>query len=178
MVLFCSLEFAEGIIRTAEIAIGTSFSFPVTDFLENAQAFLAALYCPLEFTEGFISNAEKVIGYCFTFSVTGFLINAKKLLEVLYCCLIEVTEGVISSALAIVVGICFFFCVFIDLRHYQTLYLFSYNLYYTFFHFEIEVFKVELFLCSNASLMERGGGEKTNIILINTFEVLKLFSIN
>ena len=38
-------------------------------------------------------------------------------------------------------------------------------------------FKVELFLGRNASLKERGGREKTKIILINTFEVLEYVPI-
>ena len=82
MVLYCSLEFAEGSISNAEITTGTSFSFSVTNFLGNAEVFLVVLYCSLEFAEGSISNAEITIGPSFSFPVTDLLGSCGTLLLV------------------------------------------------------------------------------------------------
>ena len=64
------------------------------------------------------------------------------MLVVLYC-LMEVTEGVISSAY-IVLGTSFLCRVFIDLRYCKTFFLISYILWYSFCHFEVLVLKVKL----------------------------------
>ena len=92
-------------INIAEITTGTSFQFPVTDFLGNAQAFLVVLYCSLKFPEGMINTAEIKIGISFQFPVTDFLGNAQAFLVVLYCSL-EFPEGFISNA-EIVIGLSF-----------------------------------------------------------------------
>ena len=44
VVLYCLLEFAEGVIIPAEIAIATSFTCPVTNFLGNGDVFIDVLY--------------------------------------------------------------------------------------------------------------------------------------
>ena len=75
----------------AEIAIGTSFSGPVTDVLGNAKGFLVVLYCSLDVAERVISIAETSIGLSFSCAVAYVLGNAKVFLVVLYCSL-EVAE--------------------------------------------------------------------------------------
>ena len=70
------LEVAEVFISIAEIAIGTSFSGPVADFLGNTQVFVVVIYCFLEFAEGVISIAEIAIGTSFSGPVADVLGNA------------------------------------------------------------------------------------------------------
>ena len=103
VVIYCFLEFAEGVISIAEIAIGTSFSGPVADFLCNAKVFLVVRYCSLEVpvpgnakvfllvvycslkvAEVLISIAEIAIGTSFSGPVDDVLGNAKVFLVVLY----------------------------------------------------------------------------------------------
>ena len=72
-------------INIAEIAIGTSFSGPVADFLGNAKVLVVVIYCFLEFAEGAISIAEIAIGTSFSIPVADFLGNAQALVVVIYC---------------------------------------------------------------------------------------------
>ena len=87
MVIYCFLEFCEGAISIAEIAIGTSFSGPVADFLGNVQVLVVVIYCFLEFAGGVISIAEIGIGISFSGPVVDFLGNAQVLVVVIYCSL-------------------------------------------------------------------------------------------
>ena len=68
----------------AEIAIGTSFSGPVADFLGNTQAFVVVIYCFLEFAEGVINIAEIAIGSSFSGPVADFLGNTQVFVCLLY----------------------------------------------------------------------------------------------
>ena len=75
VVIYCFLEFAEGEISIAEIAIGTPFSGPVADFLGNTQMFVVVIYCFLDFAEGVISIAKIGIGTSFSRPVADLLGN-------------------------------------------------------------------------------------------------------
>ena len=97
MVLFYSLEVAEGFISIADIARGASFSCPVVNVLGNAEVFLVVLYCSSEVAKVFISIDEIAIGTSFSGPFDDVLGNAKVFLVVLYCSL-EVANRVISIA--------------------------------------------------------------------------------
>ena len=73
VVIYCSLEFPEGLISITEIAIGISFSCSILDLLGNTQVFLVVLYCFMDVVKVFVSIAEKAVGTSFFFLVTDFL---------------------------------------------------------------------------------------------------------
>ena len=63
MALYCSLEFFKAVKGKDEIAIGTSFTCPVTNFLANREFLTVAPYCSLEFFKAAISKAKSGIGF-------------------------------------------------------------------------------------------------------------------
>ena len=73
MVLYCYLEFFKAVISEADIAIGTSFTCPVTNFLGNYEVLIVVLYCSFEFFKAVISMAEIGTGVALTYPVTNFL---------------------------------------------------------------------------------------------------------
>ena len=75
-------------IILAKIAICTSFSGLVADFLSNVQGSLMVLHCLLAVAKGVIILAEIAIATSFSCPVADFLSNALVLLVLRKCLLV------------------------------------------------------------------------------------------
>ena len=84
MVLHCLLVVAKGVIILAEIAIATSFSCPVADFLSNALVVLVLRKCLLVIAWEVIIIAEIAIGNSFSGPVADCTDAPSSILLLLY----------------------------------------------------------------------------------------------